>query len=216
VVANASGLTLAEIKNVAGQVGIDPVFVERAARLSDHQVVETPLQRLFGGPVRHSESARFPFKLDEQKAALLLSAVRISAGLAGKTNKGHSSPIGMTWHDGGDLEALNVTARPEKNGTNVSVVLDRRTTLGMVAMGSFVGILFGLLFSGSALYPESPTQGLVGAVVTVGGVLALARGYWASSTKRARERMNGVIEAIGQTLGDLENQQNEVKKIDRD
>src|SRR5687768_5088687 len=74
-----SGLTLTEMKAAASQVGFDPALVERAARLLAVGAAASPLERLIGGPLRHEHEARFPIKLDEHRAALLLSAVRISA-----------------------------------------------------------------------------------------------------------------------------------------
>ena len=203
---SSAGLTLTEMKAAAAQVGLDPALVERAARLLAAKATASPLERLIGGPLRHDHEARFPIKLDENRAALLLSAVRISAGLAGRTDVGHSSSIGMTWHDGGDTEALSVTARPEEDGTAVSVVLDRRGTLGVVAMFSGIGILFVVLFAGSALYPEDPALGFGGAIAGIGGALAVARGFWAASTRKVREQISVVMDAIGQTLTQPETQ----------
>jgi hypothetical protein len=107
--------------------------------------------------------------------------------------------MGMTWHDGGDVEAFSVTARPEEGGTAVSVVLDRRGTLGVVAFSSGIGMLFTVLFAGYALYPEAPALGFGGDIAGIGGSLAIARGYWASSTRKVRERISVVMDAIGQT-----------------
>ena len=196
----AVGMTLAEMKSVAAQVGIDPLLVERAARMQVQHAAATPMDRIFGGPLRHTESARFPVKLDERSAAKLLSAVRIGAAVAGGTDVGHASAMGMTWHDGGDLEALGVTARSDADGTAVSVAINRSGTLGVIAMMSGMSILLSLLFAGSALYPEDPTLGVAGAVVGVGGTLTLARAYWASSTRRLRERMRLAMDAVGETL----------------
>ena len=197
---SSSGLTLAEMKAAAAQVGLDPALVEHAARLVATNATASPLERLVGGPLRHSHQVRFPIKLDEKRAAQLLSAVRISAGLPGRTDVGTSSSLGMTWHDGGEVEALGVTARAEEAGTTISVVLDRRGTLGFVGVVAGITIFFTVLFSIFALYPEAPALGFGGLVVGVGGVLALARGYWATSTKRVQERISGVLEAIGQNL----------------
>ncbi len=72
----------------------DPALVERAARMLAATATASPLERLIGGPLRHTHEVRFPIKLDENRAALLLSAVRISAGLAGSRDAGHSSSIG--------------------------------------------------------------------------------------------------------------------------
>lgn len=193
------GLTLTEMKAAAAQVGFDPALVERAARMLATKATGSPFERLIGGPLRHDHKLRFPITLDEQRAAQLLSAVRISAGESGG-NTGHSSSLGMTWRDGGEMDALSVTARPEKDDTSVSVVLDRRGTLVTVAVISGIAMFFALLFAGSALYPESPALGFGGFVAGIGGVLAVVRGYWASSTRKVRERIGVVMDEIGQTL----------------
>lgn len=196
----SAGLTLIEMKAAAAQAGFDPALVERAARLLPARVTASPLERLTGGPVRHDHEARFPVKLDEATAARLLSAVRIHGGQAGSQDVGHSSSMGMTWHDGGEMEALKVTARPDADGTSVSVVLDRRGTLATVAGFSGLAMFFAVLFAGSALYPEAPALGYAGFIAGVGGALAAARGYWASSTRKVRERISGVMDAIGQAV----------------
>jgi hypothetical protein len=198
----SSGFTLAEMKEAAAQVGLDPSLVERAARLLAVNATASPLEQLAGGPLRHEHKARFSAKLDEHGIARLLSTVRITAGEAGNRDVGHSSSMGMTWHDGGEMEALGVTARPEKDGTSVSISLDRRGTLVLVAMVSGMAVFLSSLFAIFALYPEAPALGVGGLVGGIGGVLAIARGYWASSTRKARERINGVMDAISQTLAD--------------
>jgi len=83
----------------------------------------------------------------------------------------------------------------------VSVALDRRGTLGVVALVSGVAMFFAFLFSVFALYAETPALGVGGLVAGIGGVLAAARGYWASSTRKVRERISVVMDAIEQTLG---------------
>jgi hypothetical protein len=210
---SSEGLTLAEIKAAAAQVGLDPALVERAARMLTATATETPLERVIGGPMRHNLEARFPMRLDENSAALLLSAVRIGASLAGSQDVGHSSSLGMTWHDGGELESLRVTARPEKDGTTVSVVLDRRGTLTMVGMFSGMAMSLAVLFAAFALYPEAPALGFGGFIAGIGGVAGVARGYWASSTRKIRERIDGVMAAIDQTLTQSETQVSRFKKV---
>ena len=197
---SSAGLTLTEMKAAAAQVGFDPALVERAARLLATSSAASPLERLAGGPLRHDLKTRLPVKLDEERAARLLSAVRITAGLAGRQDVGHSSSMGMTWHDGGDTESLSITARPEEDSTAVSVALDRRGTLAVVAMSSGLAMFFALLFSASA-YPEAPALGIGAGIAGVGGAIAAARAYWASSTRKVRERISAVMDAVGETLG---------------
>jgi len=201
---SAVGLTLSEMKAAAAQVGFDPALVERAARLVAVNATASPLERLIGGPLRHHHTARLPIKLDETRAALLLSALRIDAGVAGNKDVGHSGSMGMTWHDGGDMEALGVTARPAQDGTLVSVVLDRRGTLGVVTMASGITMFLAVLFAVFGLYPEAPVLGYTGLLAGIGGTLALARGYWASSTRKVQERISAVMDTITQTLAQAE------------
>jgi hypothetical protein len=198
--ASSAGLTLTEIKSAAAQAGLDPALVERAARLLADRVSASPLERLIGGPLRNEHKLRFPIKLDENSAARLLSAVRISAGEFGGANSGHSSSMGMTLQNRGEMEALSVTARPEEEGTSVSVVLDRRATFIAVACVSGMAMFLAVLFAAFALYPEAPALGYGGLIAGIGGTFAIARGYWASSTRKVRERISVVIDAIGQTL----------------
>lgn len=205
-VAASGGLTLSEMKAAAAQVGIDPALVERAARLLATSATASPLERLLGGPLRHELTGRFPVTLDETLAARLLSGVRIRGGVAGGRDVGHSSPMGMTWHDGGELEALGVTARPEEDGTVVSIALDRRGTLGVVTMASGIAAFLAVLFAVYGLYPEAPALGAGAFIAGVGGVLAAARGYWTSSTRKVRERISVVMDAIGEALAQPEPQ----------
>lgn len=196
----ADGLTLAEMKAAAAQVGFDPALVERAALLLAESAPATPLDRLFGGPVHHQRTLHLPVALDEPRAAMLLSAIRISAGLAGRRDNGHSSAMGMSWHDGGDTESLSVTARPDEHGTAVTIALDRRGTLGVVAMVSGITLFLSLLFAMFALHPEAPALGFGGGAVAIAGVLGMARSYWVNSTTRARSRISAAIDTVGKML----------------
>ena len=183
--ASSAGFTLTEMKSAAAQAGLDPALVERAARMLAATATASPLERLTGGPLRHDHEAHFPIKLDENSAALLLSAVRITAGVAGSQDVGHSSSMGMTWHDGGELESLSITARPEEDGTAVSVALDRRGTLALVAVTSGLAMFFAVLFSCLRTLPR--------------GSRARRRGTHRRNRRRPRDRARllGIVDEEG-------------------
>ena len=195
----AGGLTLEEMKSVAAQAGFDPSLVEQAARTLATRTSETTFERLVGGPFRHEHVARFSVPLDEQDAARLLSAVRINNDYH-SPDPGHASAQGMTWKASGAGDVLAVAARPDANGTAVSVVIDRRGTFFVVAGACSFAIFFTVLFATFALAAESPALGAAGLVVGIGGILAVARSFWASSTAKVRGRMNVVMEAVEQAL----------------
>ena len=196
----SAGLTLTEMKAAAAQAGLDPALVERAAQLLAANANASLFERVMGGPLQYDCMARFSTRLDENRATQLLSAVQISAGLAGARDVGHPSSMGMTWHDGGDLEALRVTARPDGDGTAVSVGLDRRGTLGVVGMVSGIAMFFVVLFSMYSLFPASPALGIGGFVIGTGSIFAAARAYWTSSTRKVQERISGTMDTIARTL----------------
>ncbi|MBL0937703.1 MAG: hypothetical protein IBJ03_02350 [Gemmatimonadaceae bacterium] len=193
--AAADGLTLAEIKAAASQAGFDPVLVERAARQLVRSSPASPIERLMGGSLRHQLDSHLAVTLDEESAAKLLAVIRIAAGQTG-SYEGHASAMGITWHDGGELEALHVSARAVEHGTRVSLVLDRRSTLMVTTLFGGFATMAVVLF-GATMYSEiGPTVGMAIAVGGVGGVLATARAFWASSSRKARERMQSILDAI--------------------
>jgi hypothetical protein len=165
----ATGLTLADMKSAAAQAGLDPALVERAARQLAVPTSASLFERLIGGPLQHQITAHFDSALDEQRAARLLSAVRINT----------------------DAQETAVTA-----------IVDRRGTFVLTGVVSSFALFLAVLFAVFALYPESPTQGIGGLIVGVGGILALARGFWASSTRQVQEKLSGVAEVINETLRD--------------
>lgn len=194
------GLTLAEMKAAAAQAGIDPALVERAARLFRTNATAAPsfMARLMGGGARLGGEGHFPIVLDEAGAARLLSAVRI---VVGRSGDGHSGPTGMTWRssdDGGSVLSLTALAHPE--GTSVTVDLDRRGTLvvggALTLAGSFMALIFGATVMGEI----APGLELLGGLAGAGVVLAVARSYWASSSRTAHARLNRILDSLSQFL----------------
>jgi hypothetical protein len=58
--ATPAGLTLAEMKAIAAQVGFDPALVERAARTLVTSATGSVFERLIGGPLRPGQALRQP------------------------------------------------------------------------------------------------------------------------------------------------------------
>jgi hypothetical protein len=193
----SNGLTLAQIKAAAAEAGIDPALVERAARLLPASASASPFERLMGGPIRHDGEIHVPAALDEAGAARLLSAVQLNAGQPGT---GHASAIGMVWHASDEGEPFSVTAQPEEGGTSVTVRLDRRDTMASIQALAAVGLV-GATTAGFVVASQAGLElGAAAAVSAMGGILALGRIYWTSSTRRASARISGMVEAIGRAI----------------
>lgn len=188
------------MKAAAAQAGFDPALVERAAWLLRANAAPAPsvVERLIGGRVRHGSEARFPIALDEAGAARLLSAVRIAVGRSGD---GHSGPTGLTWRSSDDGGAvLSLTALADQEGTSVTVDVDRRGTLVVGGSLTLVGSFLALAFGGTVAGEIVPGFEAAGGLAAAGVVLALARSYWASSTRGARERLSRVMDSVSRFL----------------
>jgi hypothetical protein len=193
-------LTLDEMKAAAAQVGVDPALVERAARLVAASAAAPPssMERLIGGRARLSGEAHLPIVLDEAGLARLMSAIRITVGQPGE---GHSSDLGLTWRSSDDGGAvLSLTAQPGRESTSVTAELDRRGTLAVVASAAGVGSVLAVLFGGSLASELAPGLGPAGALLGLGTTLAVARSYWASSSRAAQERLGRVMDSVSQFL----------------
>jgi hypothetical protein len=195
---STEGLTLAEMKSAAAQAGLDPAVVERAARMLTTGATASPLERLFGGPLRHEHETRFGIKLSEDSAARILSAVRFNPHFH-SDDPGRSSALGTMWRASGEGNVLSVVARPDAEGTSVSVVIDRRGTFVLTGVLSLAASFVALVVA-TAVGSAAPELTPWVAVSGIGGVIASARSFWASSTRKAHERIGAIIDTVGQTL----------------
>ena len=192
------GLTLAEMKSAAEQAGIDPALVEGAARMLAVRTKASTFERLIGGPLRHERDARFRVKLNEDSAARVLSAVRLNTHYH-SANPGDASALGMIWKASGEGNVLSVVARPDAEGTSVSVVIDRRGMFVLTGALTPVAMFLSLVVAtgvGSVAPSLTPWLAFAG----IGGAVAFARSFWASSSRQAQERIGAIIDTVGQTL----------------
>jgi hypothetical protein len=196
------GLTLAEMKSAAAQAGLDPALVERAARTLAARTAASPFERLIGGPLRHEHDARFRVKLNEDSAAQVLSAVRFNTHFH-SSDPGRASALGMSWKASGDGNVLSIVARPDADGTTVSVVIDRRGTFVLTGVITAVAAFAALVFA-TAVGGAAPSLAPYAALGGIGAAFVLARRFWGSSTRKARERIGALIDTVGQTLAQYE------------
>ena len=196
----STGFTLKEMKAVALEVGLDPVLIERAARLVPARSSESRLERVLGGPLKYRLDAHFATKLTEKRTAHLLSLVRASVE---KQGEAEASSSGMSWNSEIEGSDTFVTAHTEGEGTRVLVSVDRRAALGRHAVLYGLGAFWTFFISASAVSSE-PSSWVLAAAVAGGGVgiLALARSRWASRMRGTREKVDALMEAVSRSLAE--------------
>jgi len=190
------------MKAIAAEAGLDPVLVERAARLMPAGPSESRLERVLGGPLKHRLDAHYATMLTEERSAHLLSAVRAAVE---KQGEGEANASGMSWHSVGEGSQILATAHAEGPGTRVRVTVDRSGGLVILAMSTLIGSLavgvltvvsleaveFGSFIGGWSIFGGG-----------VAGVLAVGRAAWVRTTRRVREQMNVLMDTISRSLAE--------------
>lgn len=190
------------MKAIAAELGMDPVLIERAARLVPAGTSESGLERVLGGPVKHRLDAHFATKLTEERAAHLLSVVRATAEQQGE---GEANASGMSWHSVGEGSQVLVTAHTEGEGTRVRVMVDRRGGLAIIGTTSVIGAIFVGIVTLVGLEALDVGSYLVGWTILgsgLAGSLAVGRAVWASTTRKIRDKMSALMVTVSRALED--------------
>ena len=154
------GLSLADLKAIGGEVGIDPARLEDAARsvaLGDHHRPN----RILGGPTILDFERQVAGDFDPKDTPEVLSLIRRTMGIQGEVDEIHGSLEWKAKGDSGERYVTlssrdgNTTIRGSSNLTNSAVLTYLPTgmlgtILSMVGLtqaaeaGSLVGIIFCL------------------------------------------------------------------------
>jgi len=194
------GLTLEEIRSIAGEAGIDPEAVTRAASiLGALKGDDRPglAVAIFGGPSKYNLDCEIPGSLPPEEMGRILEQIRKAA-----EHQGEASEIlgGVQWKTVGELSAINVNISPRGDSTSIQVVGDRGPASGATFIFPMAGaaILIGAL--GATLEPTS-AAGIVSLVTgTLGAGFLTARTIWAASSRKFRQRLARLMEAVSQSV----------------
>lgn len=193
-------MSLAEMKAIAAEAGLDPALIERAARLTPTDTHQTSIERLIGGPLKFRFRGHVGERLTDENAAHLLHVIRTDAEQKGE---GEANAAGLSWHSVGEGSQILIGAHPEGAGTRLSVVVDRRTALALTGFFTGLGsVTAGLivLVVGETAGLQSLPLGLTAMGAAVGGVVALGRTVWASTSRSVRDRAASLMESVSRAL----------------
>lgn len=137
-----SGLTLAQIQEIAGEVGIAPARIEHAARALEPSLADVaPPSRFLGAPRSVSRTVALDRPLSDDEWMRLVALLRETFGARGNVEQ-----IGAlrTWYNGN----LQVHAEPWEGGHRVRMSTLKGNVTELTIMGSvflFMALLTGLL-----------------------------------------------------------------------
>ena len=187
-------LSLAEMKSIAIEVGLDPELIERAAHLVPAVRRPTLLGRLFGGPLSSSVELLIPVQLTQEGAQQLLSLARATLLTRGE---GEATSTGMSFSSFEGWQKVFISAHLDGASTRIRVVVDNRRRLLMPIVLTPLGILLviTLAVAVGGTGPADPETALPW-VVLGGGIATIAGLLWRSVRKTVHRTLSTLDDLV--------------------
>jgi hypothetical protein len=141
------GVTLAELRSIGVEVGIDPSRIDEAAR-SLTLGVATPLDRVLGGPTIVGCERKVPGVVSAEDAPSILAAIRSATGLQGEMRE---IPGALEWSAEGEAgeRRITISSRGGETTIHATANLVKGATVTYLPVGlvaSFASLIGLLVF----------------------------------------------------------------------
>ena len=186
----ASGMSLTEIQSIAGEVGIAPELVARAASLvvQDEQEPE-------GRGDRWLLKSSLPGTFTDEDKIRVLRAIRDASEVHGEVDM---SGAGLEWKEGDVVKTIvSVASLDEQNEVRVSVDANASAVLSQVfpTIGGFL-----LSAAVGASLELGLVAGLSTAAIGIGTGFTVGRTIWHQVRKKALDRSRRILAAATSAL----------------
>lgn len=206
--------SLAEIQQIASEVGITPAHVATAA-LEVASAAPPPRSGLLGAPTVYRFERWIDGEVSGSTVGELLDIARQETGLQGTVSEALDT---VEWRSGGLMDATIVSVARRQGRTKISVTLTRSDAAGLTVIGACVGGLGVAMGIGAPLISAVASSGGLATVAAVlvafgwGGVGSwlVTRAVW----RRIARRWPGHAAALGVHL--VEAAQREVDAARKD
>jgi hypothetical protein len=186
--------SLADIQEIARQVGVDPALVVHvAAGLPARE----PMQPLPGSSLVHTVETVLPQRVSPAQMGRLVDAVRRASGAQGTSRQVFDS-VEWRWGSENELVDLRVTITPTAERTNVRVQHDASGAGVLSGIVATVPLFIGAAIAFSALpvaAAAAVSAGIAGAAAA--GVIAFRRHLRRQGTGMVERIANAVTEETG-------------------
>lgn len=180
------GLTLAEIREIAQEVGIDPHAVDRAAAglLASESIDAAPSSRVFSR-VLHEETIIARPLSDSEMRLVALQAERV----LGRRGSLYSAGDFVEWRDGRNRLYVGIVRGEQR--TRIRVIADQTSEVlaGSAAIGG-LGLMLVPMIAGPGM---ATIPGLVLLAAAVYGVIRL---FWKQRRDQARKDLKYLLEIL--------------------
>jgi hypothetical protein len=187
------GLSLAEIKQIAEEAGIDPALVTQAASmLAASGEMTSEGTGLFGSPATMQMRSALDRELSQDDLTRLMEVVRYEVRQPGTVHEVLGS---VAWKSDSKENPLEVRLTPRDGMTIIEILADQATSKALFHLAGGAGGIIPTMVVMSALGFEKPLI-LLGLVI--GPLLGtlVARPLWTSYAKRWRQRMARLMDML--------------------
>jgi hypothetical protein len=187
------GLTLRQIREIAAEVGIDPDRVTRAAALLP-SADDSAVTRFFGGPPRHRVEHSIPGVVPTGELGRIIDVVRKMVSTQGQTREILG---GLEWTASTATTGFGASVTPREGETILQASTDRTESMAGIYGGvgmSTVGVIALLLVK--LVFGETDAGIAASLLSSLPPAFFLARTLWSRSTKKYRERLLHLLEAM--------------------
>lgn len=186
--------SLAELKEMGMQAGLDPADVSTAAA-----TIRSPSPKggMLGTPTRFTAVHFTRRRLDEAAVADVVLRIREATGYHGDLR---NVPGGMEWRARHPMGEVMIDFSPKGEGTRIDVMLSREDQAASIVIGTGVtGFLVGL---GTTLFAAATLNSGVAVAVGAGAVAGVslawggARLIWSGIARRLADKTSSLMETI--------------------
>lgn len=190
------GHSLAEMQEIARQVGLDPNAVAIAASSLRAPETRTPI---IGAPVRFHQTRTLPRTLTKDEIIGIALRIRETTGLRGELR---NVPGGVEWRERTATGLFAVDFTPRGDTTRIDLTVGREdeallTSIGAGIAGAIVGVAASF-FVAEAVNAVGFGEVAISAVSAIGGAIAGVRSWWPRVSRRWAKRTDALMRSIGE------------------
>ena len=188
------GYSLAEIQEIALQVGLSPTDVARAASTISSSEASYPV---LGGPIRFHASHALKSKLTDDGIASVALKIREATGFHGELR---DVPGGAEWRVRSAMGLIVVDFTARGAGTRIDLTVARDDEAAVTAIGvGFAGVVAGVAAAIAAVNGLHliPVVGIgIGAVTAIAGAWTGTRLLWSRVARRWARKTDALMQTI--------------------
>lgn len=190
------GYSLAEMQEIALQVGLSPTDVARVASTISAPEASYPV---LGGPIRFHASHTLQGKLTDDGIASVALKIRQATGFHGELRE---VPGGAEWRARSAMGLIVVDFTARSTGTRIDLTVARDDEAAVTAIGvGFAGLVAGVAAAFAAangLHVGALVGIGIGAVTAIGGAWAGTRLLWSRAARRWARKTHAWMETVGE------------------